>query len=159
LTGEERSAELELLGKDIFSYYGLGCRNVSKLYLPMGFNLELFGRAFKPFSNIIQHSKYANNYDYQKSIFLINAIEHNDMGFVLFKKDKSIPSPISVVNYEEYRSIDEVREDILLNNDGIQCVVSSSTELEGVIPFGKSQQPALWEYADDVDVMEFLLAL
>jgi hypothetical protein len=159
LTGDEGSRELEMLGEDIFRYFGLGCRNVSKVFIPSDYNLSQLFDAFGPYREIAGHSKYMNNYDYQKSILLINNIDHYDPGFVLFKEDTGLSSPISVVYFEKYDDIGEVKEYLEFNRDGVQCVVSSCQQLEKKIPPGKSQEPALWDYSDNVDVMSFLAGL
>jgi len=155
LSGKESRQDLELLAEDIFRYFGLGCRNVSKVYIPSGFDPGVMIPAFGKFQHVSLHSKYMNNYDYQKSILLINNLEHLDNGFILLKENHSIGSPIAVLHIERYEDIKLVKKDIAMGRENIQCVVSDILE-EG-IPYGRTQEPALWDYADDIDVMEFLL--
>ena len=159
LTGHETGVELQELGKDIFAYFGLGCRNISKLYVPEDYNFNSLLEAFEPFRGSGDHHKYRNNYDYQKSVFLVNNLSFHDNGFVLLKEDTVLSSPISVVHYEYYRDLDEVNRKLMADNDRLQCVVSAEAGARHAIPPGTSQQPELWDYADAMDTMEFLLGL
>jgi len=157
LTGKESEDELKALGNDIFLYFGLGCRNVSKLYVPLGYDFTKLLDNWKDYAYVGNHNKYANNYDYQRSLLLMNRIEHFDNGFLLLTENQSIASPIGVVNYEFYSEINGLKDTIDSNSDLIQCVVSN--ELEQSIPYGQAQEPELWDYADDVDTMAFLTNL
>lgn len=159
LTGNETNADIESLAFDIFSYFGLGCRNVSKLFLPKDYPLDFFFENIIHFDFIYNHNKYANNYDYNKSIYLMNQIQHFDNGFVLLKEDEGLSSPIGVVFFQYYDDIQQVNEYLNLYKDKIQCIVSHSEIMNEAIPFGKAQQPELWDYADNVDTMKFLLNL
>jgi hypothetical protein len=159
LTGEETPGILENLADDIFMYFGLGCRNVSKIYIPEGYDVEQLFPHFSKYSFFADHHKYRNNYDYQKSILLINGIPHHDNGFLLIRQDRSLISPISVIHYESYKSIGEVKQSLELAEDQVQCVISCSQELENAILPGRSQHPDLWDYADGVDTMDFLVKL
>lgn len=159
LTGSETDAEIESLAFDIFSYFGLGCRNVSKLFLPKDYSLDSYFKNITHFESVYKHNKYANNYDYNKSIYLMNQIQHFDNGFVLLKEDEGLSSPIGVLFFQYYDDIQQVKEYLDLNKDQIQCVVSKTEILNEAIPFGKAQQPELWDYADNVDTMQFLLSL
>ena len=152
LTGDENSSELENLGKDIFTYFGLGCRNVSKVYLPEGYDPAGLNSYWSAYSSCINHSGYANNYDYNKAIYLVNRQKFHDMGFLLMKEDAKLISPVSVLNYEYYNSIEAVLHQINSFKDNLQCVIGRNN-----IPFGKSQMPHLWDYADGIDTLEFLL--
>jgi len=154
LDGNESQADLKLLSEDIFSYFGLGCRNVSKLFLPKGYDLDKLFKVFFDFSNIINHRKYANNYEYNKAIFLIGGNKILENGFVMLKEEESLFSPVAMIYYEYYSSIDKVNSFIEKNNDYIQCVVSSEKT-----PFGEAQNPNLWDYADGVDTVSFLKSL
>ncbi len=152
--GNETEAELKNFADDVFLYFGKGCRNVTKLYLPIGFDLDkIFGSFFK-YKEIITHNKYANNYDYNKAIYLMNQIELIENGFVLLKEDESLHSPLSVLNYQFYKDENELESLLNKENESIQCIVGKNH-----IPFGKAQKPEVWEYADNVDTMEFLLSL
>jgi hypothetical protein len=159
LNGKENREELRSLGHDIFDYYGLGCRNVSKFYVPKGYNFNAFFESIEEFKSVADHHKYNNNYDYNKSIFLVNMDKHLDNGFLLLKEDKRMASPLAVVYYEEYESILEAEKELLENKEGIQCIISSSDLSMNILPFGQSQRPGLWDYADGVDTMEFLRGL
>jgi hypothetical protein len=159
LSGKESREELRALGHDIFDYYGLGCRNVSKFYIPKGYNFNTFFESIEDFKSVADHHKYNNNYDYNKSIFLVNMDKHLDNGFLLLKEDKRMASPLAVVYYEEYESIREVEKELLENKEGIQCIISSSDLSVNILPFGQSQRPGLWDYADGIDTMAFLRGL
>jgi hypothetical protein len=158
LTGKETDDEMKLLAKDIFTYFGLGCRNVSKLYIPKGFDMALFFENTKEYDLYLNHNKYANNLMYHKSIWLLNQDDFLENGLINLKEDKSFSSPLASVFYEYYENIDDVKTMIIERKDEIQCVVSK-IDLGENIPFGKTQQPELWDYADNVDTMEFLLSL
>ena len=154
LDGAESAMELKGLANDVFAYFGLGCRNVSKLFLPKEYDLnKLFG-AFYPFNKLVEHKKYGNNYDYNKAIFLMGSNKLVENGFLLMKEDKSLLSPVAMLYYEYYDDIFIVEKFIEENGDSLQCVVSK----EG-IPFGNTQKPNLWDYADGVDTVEFLREL
>ncbi|KGE12915.1 acyl-CoA reductase [Sphingobacterium deserti] len=160
LTGTESKEELQRLGYDIFDYFGLGCRSVSKIFIPEGFQLSQFFEAIEPFEHVRDHFKYGNNYDYNKSIYLINGDKHFDNGFLLVKEDSRIASPLAVLFYETYRNLHDVEQALQEQADKIQCIVSNGT-IESNIPtfsLGGSQCPALTDYADGVDVLEFLFA-
>jgi len=159
LDGTETKEEIESLATDIFSYFGLGCRNVSKLFIPKDYCFDSFFENMVGFESIYQHNKYANNYDYNKSVYLMNQIQHFDNGFVILKEDEGLSSPIGVLFYQYYDDIEKVKEHVDLNKDQIQCVVSKPNLIQGAIPFGKAQQPELWDYADNVDTLQFLLNL
>ncbi|WP_395808295.1 acyl-CoA reductase [Daejeonella sp.] len=159
LNGNENREELKCLGHDIFDYFGLGCRNVSKIYVPKGYNFNAFFESIEEFKVIADHHKYNNNYDYNKSIFLVNMDKHLDNGFLLLKEDKRMASPLAVVYYEEYESIQEAEKELSANKEGIQCIISSSELSMNILPFGQSQRPGLWDYADEIDTMAFLRGL
>ncbi len=159
ISGDEKANDLEKLADDIFLYFGLGCRNVSKIYIPAGYDLEQLFPHFSKYSFFADHHKYRNNYDYQKSILLINGIPHHDNGFLLIKQDHSLISPISVIYTESYNSMDMVSQRLESAHDQVQCVISCSKEIENAIPPGTSQYPELWDYADGVDTMDFLVRL
>jgi len=158
LTGHETDDEMKLLAKDIFTYFGLGCRNVSKLYIPKGFDMALFFENTKDYDLYLNHNKYANNLMYHKSIWLLNQDDFLENGLINLKEDKSFSSPLASVFYEYYNDISEIKAMLLERKDEIQCVVSK-TDLGVNIPFGKTQLPELWDYADNVDTIAFLLGL
>lgn len=159
LTGNETEADLEELGKDIFLYFGLGCRNVSKLCIPKGFSLKKVFPRFEKYSYVVENHKYRNNYDYFKSIFLVNNDSFEDNGFALFKKEKQLSSPVSVLYFKEYDTVEKLNMNLQSERDNIQCVVSKAKEIENAIPPGTSQSPELWDYADNINTIEFLLDL
>ena len=157
LNGTETKQELQLLGDDIFRYFGLGCRSVSKLYVPAGYDFGLFLNTLNPFAFIIDHLKYANNYKYNRSILLMNQIKHKDNGFVLLKEDESIASPVGVLHYQYYNKNELLKSYFEDNRDNIQCIVSGNPDFNAIPP-GKAQDPEVWEYADNIDTIEFLLS-
>lgn len=158
LTGHETDEEMKLLAKDIFTYFGLGCRNVSKLYLPKGFDMALFFENTHDYDEYLKHNKYGNNLMYHKSIWLLNQDDFLENGLINLKEDKAMASPLASLFYEYYESLDEVKAILEARKDEIQCVVSK-IDLGVNIPFGKTQQPKLWDYADNEDTIEFLLSL
>lgn len=157
LTGKETPEELHKLGHDIFSYFGLGCRNVSKLFAPADYDVTNLFPAWQDYQQVIHHHKYANNYDYQKSILLVNKDTFLDNGFVLMQESEKLVSPIAVLYYQRYTSIEEVNNLLQTTKEKIQCVVGHAPL--ATIPFGQAQYPALWDYADGVDTMNFLTSL
>lgn len=158
LTGNESKDELTALGEDIFRYFGLGCRNVSKLFVPEGYDFTAFFEAMYTYSDIIHYEKYANNYDYNKAVFLMSNFKLLDNGFMTIKEDSSYASPISSVFYEYYTDINDVQKRLESDKDQIQCIVGAGGGDKN-IPFGKTQQPELWDYADNVDTISFLTGL
>jgi hypothetical protein len=156
ITGEETESELDALADDVFFYFGLGCRNVSKLLLPRGYNLEPFFLALERYKDIINHNKYANNYTYHKAIFLMNLTPHLDNGFLILKQDDGLASPLSVLLFSFYDTEEEVKTYLEVNKEIIQCGVGKANYL---LDFGKSQQPELWDYADGIDTIKFLKSL
>lgn len=158
LTGNETAEELQELGKDIFTYYGLGCRNVSKLFVPKDYDFSKFFEAIFVFSDVIDYERYANNYDYNKAVYLMSNFKILDNGFFTIREDESYASPISSVFYEFYDNEDLLIKKIENEHEKIQCVVSN-LPIENKIEFGQTQCPQLWDYADGVDTIKFLLAL
>ena len=158
LTGKETKEEMEALADDIFRYFGLGCRNVSKLYIPADFNKDLFFNGMFSWQRIINNNRYINNYDYNKAVYLMSNFELLDNEFLLLKEDEGFSSPISVVFYENYTSLDSIEQKLEEDGDQIQCIVSTAG-LKNEIPFGKAQSPELWDYADNEDTIKFLLDL
>ncbi|HKX85665.1 MAG TPA: acyl-CoA reductase [Flavobacterium sp.] len=158
LNGNETKEDLTNLGEDIFRYFGLGCRNVSKLFVPKGYDFKNFFEAIFAYQDIIKYERYANNYDYNKAVFLMSLFQLLDNGFVTIKEDTSYASPISSVFYEFYEDIEEVKTRLQNDADHIQCIVSNGL-VDKSIAFGQTQQPKLWDYADNVDTLAFLLKL
>ncbi|WP_044397683.1 acyl-CoA reductase [Lacinutrix sp. Hel_I_90] len=158
LNGKETKEELENLSDDIFRYYGLGCRNVSKLFLPRGYAFDAFFEAMYKWHPIINESKYANNYDYNKAVYLMSEFEMLENGFLMIKEDESFASPIATVFYEYYDTKVALQEKLKNHADNVQCIVAEGFSSQE-ITFGNTQKPALWDYADEVDTIAFLLKL
>lgn len=156
LNGKETKEQLSALGEDIFRYFGLGCRNVSKLFVPKGYTFDAFFEAIFKYQDVIHYEKYANNYDYNKAVFLMSNFKLLDNGFLILKEDKSHASPISSVFYEFYEDISELDSKLDSECDQIQCVVSDNL-IKKSTDFGQTQHPHLWNYADNVDTISFLL--
>jgi Acyl-CoA reductase (LuxC) len=154
LTGKESKEDISKLGEDIFSYFGLGCRNVSKLFIPKGFEIPLLLDQWKKYESVIHHHKYNNNYDYQKAILLVNQVPHLDTGYLLLQESNRLVSPISVLFYEYYNSEDDLINTIIQEREKLQCIVGN--EAFCTVPFGQTQMPGLGDYADDVDTLAFL---
>jgi hypothetical protein len=160
LSGKETKEELEALGEDIFRYFGLGCRNVTKLFVPVNYNFNLFFEAiFKWGEEILANNKYMNNYDYHKTLYLLSSIPLLDNNFLLLKEDTKISSPPGVVFYETYNSADALVKKLADEKELIQCIISSDAHFKNAIPFGYSQRTSPSDYADGVDVMKFLIDL
>ncbi len=158
LNGNESHEDLVNLGEDIFRYFGLGCRNVSKLFVPKDYNFDAFFKAIYEYKDVIFYEKYSNNYDYNKAVFLMSNFKLLDNEFLTLKEDTSYASPISSVFYEYYEDIADLQKRLESESDQIQCVVSNNL-IPNSIPFGQTQQPKLWDYADNVDTLQFLISL
>ncbi len=151
LNGEESPEELYALGQDIFNYFGLGCRNVSKLLIPENYDLDLFFKGIYDHHEVINHVKYANNYDYHKTIYLMNQDEILENGFVVLKESEDLHSPLGVLYYQRFKDTDQIQRYLEEMKESVQCVVGSN-----YIGFGEAQCPGLADYADGMDTMEFL---
>jgi hypothetical protein len=154
ITGTESEEDLQGLANDVFAFYGLGCRNVTKVFLPKGYDLDNLFKAFFPFQYVSENNKYANNYDYHKAVFMMEQYDLLENGFLIMKEDQSLHSPIGTLYYEYYNDANSIQEHLKQLDENIQCVVSQKD-----IPFGKAQNPELWDYADNIDTMDFLLDL
>ena len=154
-SGSESKEEIFEFGKDVFQFYGLGCRSVSKVYLPEGFELNRIFEGIYEHNEVIKHNKWCNNYDYNKAVFLMSQFPFLDNNFILLKEDEeSIVSPLGTLYYAYYSNKESLIESLNERKDEIQCIIGN-----GFIPFGRSQYPELWDYADDVDSMAFLTSL
>jgi len=158
LTGDETKEEMELLADDIFRYFGLGCRNVSKIYFPEKYDFDKFFNGMFSWKHVINNHKYINNYDYNKAVYLMSDIKLLDNEYLLLKQDTGYSSPISVTFYETYANLEDVKNKLEAEADKIQAIVSN-TGIDNEIAFGKAQNPELWDYADGVDTVDFLLKL
>jgi len=159
LAGSESKEDIDKLGQDMFHYYGLGCRNISKVYFPKHYKIEHLLGNLNNHEGVITHHKYHNNYDYNKSIYLVNIVHHYDNGFLLLTENEALVSPISVLFYERYNDQSHLEQLIAKNENKIQCIVSKDGWFNGSLPLGEAQHPSLTDYADNIDVMAFLSSL
>jgi hypothetical protein len=155
LKGDETTEELKELGKDIFTYFGLGCRNVTKIYLPKNFNTDLLFEAFYDWNPIINHPKYANNYDYNRAIYLMGNEKFLDNNFVILRESEDLHSPIGVIHYHFYEDHNALKVELMEREENIQCMVGKDLPIK----FGNTQKPSLMDYADGIDTMKFLEGL
>jgi hypothetical protein len=154
LAGQETDEELEQLGSDIFSYFGLGCRNVSKLYVPDGYDFDRFFKAIEPFGFLMQHNKFMNNYDYHRALFLLNQEPFLTNNFLLLREHRELSTPVSVLHYGRYTNENELDAELGGVSAQIQCIVG-----KGHLRFGSAQSPGPMDYADGVDTVQFLIDL
>lgn len=154
LDGTETEAELGALGEDVFRYFGLGCRNVAKLYLPQDFELDRVFKGLFSWQDVLHHNKYANNYTYTRALWMLDRVPFLENGFVLLKEDAALASPVGALHYERYSDQAGLRKHLSEQAGSIQCIVG-----HGSVPFGKAQMPEIGEYADGVDTIRFLLEL
>lgn len=161
MNGEESFEEIQGLGLDMFSYYGQGCRNVTKLFFPSNYDITKLLDQLHDYAYVIDHHKYFNNYNYYKSIYLVNKEDHLDTGFVMLKESKDLQAPLSVLYYERFDNVEVLEERLNAISGDIQCVVSNMNLkiASPIFGFGESQCPALDDYADGVDTMAFLNSL
>lgn len=157
LNGKETEAELKELGKDVFYYFGLGCRNVSKLYVPEGYKFDGFFEAMFDFKYVIDNKKYNNNYEYNRAIYLLDLIPFLDNNFLMIKEDNGLHAPTSVLFYENYTNQKQLVDKIQEVQSNLQCIVSNF-EINGLktIAFGQTQKPTVFDFADDVNTLDFL---
>jgi len=157
LSGMETAEELLALGEDIFSYFGLGCRNVSKIYVPHGYRFDFLLETLHEYREIIHHDKYKNNFDYNFTLYIMNGVKHLNNGCLLLKEDASLQARIASVHYEYYDELWDLDARLAEKRNDIQCVVGKIPVKDFVVlPFGESQKPTLFDYPDGVDVMRFL---
>lgn len=157
LDGTETKDELTVLGKDIFTYFGHGCRNVSCVLVPENYTFDTFFEAMLPYGEeLLNNNKYCNNYDYHKAIYLMNIDKFLDNNFLMIRESSSIYSPISVLHYHRYENDIELNNFIVANKEKIQCIVAKKQNSLANIAFGSAQMPLISDYADGVDVMDFL---
>jgi hypothetical protein len=159
ISGKESKEELLAFYQDMFSFFGLGCRNVSKIYIPKGYDPTILMQLEDPFQEQINHHKYLNNYEYNKSIYLVNGVPHFDNGHFLLKEDSGLHSPLSVIYYEYYENVERLKDTLNAQRDSIQCIVSSDQRIPSAVSPGKAQYPELSDYADNVNTLEFLTHL
>ncbi|MFT5916337.1 MAG: hypothetical protein ACJAWV_002528 [Flammeovirgaceae bacterium] len=158
LDGTESKDDLKRIENDIFAYYGLGCRNVSKVFVPKNYDfIPLLFSLEEKGNKVAENHKYNNNYDYNKSIYLVNRVKHLDNGSLLLTESEQLVSPISVLYFEEYESEEGLKTRLSELKDKIQCIVSNGGNFPNSLSFGQAQFPQMTDYADGVDTMQFLL--
>jgi len=155
LTGEESQENLKNLGEDIFRYFGLGCRSVSKIFVPRAYDFDQLFSAVYEYKDVLNYDKYINNYDYNKAVYLMSQFKLLENGFLMLKEDQSYASPIATLFFEYYDDRAALEQKLAEDKESIQCLVGKSEQLK-MIPFGETQNPQLWDYADDVDTLSFL---
>ncbi len=169
LTGDESPEALKALGQDIFQYFGLGCRSISKLLLPKGYRLEVLLDSLSDHQTIMDHHKYRHNYDYNFAVWTMNKVAFRTNDVIMLTENRSISSPIASLHYEYYEDPGQLPEKLLEDKDSIQCTATQAGMVAGlreklgpgmqVVPFGTTQQPSLWDYADSTDTLAFLCEL
>lgn len=155
LDGNENLNDLKAMATDITQYYGRGCRSITKLYLPEGYNTDLIFESLFDKNNMVDNNKYANNYDYHRALFLMGQHKFLDNGFMILKEDKTIHTPVSVIHYEFYKDINTVQTELDQQKEDIQCIISNNKEITP-IAFGYAQRPNWTDYADNIDSVDFL---
>ena len=155
LTPDTTETQLEGLGNDVFRYFGLGCRSVSKLFVPKGYSLDALFNALFPWKTVLEHHKYVNNYDYNKAVYLMSDSKILDNGFLILKEDSNYGSPIATLFFEYYDDKEDLAKRLEAEAEAIQCIVSEGF-MDSEIPFGQTQSPKLSDYADGIDTMKFL---
>lgn len=156
--GHETDEELKALCEDIYLYFGLGCRSVSKLFVPEGYDFAPLIHFLhqESLSAVSLHNQYLNNLEYQKAIRLMNSRPYIDAGTFILSEEASCCSPISVLHYQYYENLHQVQEIIGRDRERLQCVVARNACIHKAFRFGSTQKPALSDYPDDVDILEFL---
>jgi len=158
ITGNETDQEMNALSNDVFQYFGLGCRSVSKMFVPEGYSFDAFFNGMYSKKDFINNAKYANNYDYNKAVYLMSEFNLLENGFLMIKEDESYASPIATVFYEYYSDTNQLKEKLSIDADKIQCIVSNGFS-KSEIRFGQTQHPQLWDYADGVNTLDFLATI
>ncbi|MCC6371557.1 MAG: acyl-CoA reductase [Bacteroidia bacterium] len=154
IKGDETSEELKALGKDVFTYFGLGCRNVGKLLVPQGYNFNLFFESIVDFGDVVNNKKYGNNYDYHRAIYLLESMTFLDNNFLLIRENQDLYSPVGTLYFQYYQTEHDVSDYIATNADHLQCVIGRNH-----VPFGYSQHPVITDFADNVNTVDFLVNL
>ncbi len=157
ITGKESEEEITAIGKDVFTFYGMGCRSISKLFVPENYDFVPILRNWEEHYNEVKdHNKYKNNYDYQLSILLVNRVDHLASENILLLENENMASPISLLHYQKYSNPEEVNKWIEKHQEEIQCVVSKNSVINNALPVGSAQSCTLYDYADHIDTMKFL---
>jgi hypothetical protein len=158
LSGNESENDLKNLSNDIFRYYGLGCRSVSKIYVPKNYDFDMLFKAVYKWHPVINVRKYLNNYDYNKAVYIMSEFDIIENGFLMLKEDRRLSSPIATLFYEYYDNVSELKSKLKVISSEIQCIVANGFNSKE-IKFGSTQSPALKDYADGVDTVDFLLKI
>lgn len=162
ISGKETAEEMQCLGKDIFTYFGGGCRNVSKIWIPENYDMSHFYEPLSAYSDVLTNNKYANNYDYNKAMFLVKSIPFLDNGFLLLRQEDSLAAPRAVIHYEYYKNYEDLDIKLQILKDELQCIAGNENYFvktsQKLLTFGTTQFPQLHDYADNVDVMRFLMS-
>ena len=157
LSGEESTEQLEGLADDIMRYFGLGCRNVSKIYVPKGFDFDPLFKAVLKYQHLIDHHQYASNYEYNKAVYLMSDVQLLENGLLLLKEDKHLSSPIACLNYQYYDHKNDLEQELISQKNNIQCIVGDRSKFNlADVDFGETQDPELWNYADNINTLDFL---
>jgi hypothetical protein len=156
LDGKETEADLKGLADDVFMYFGMGCRSVTKFMVPLDYDPVPFLNATAHWDNLIHHSKYLNNYEYSRAAFLVNSIPHFDTGYLLMRQENALHSPIGVLNFERYTNRESLMQSVIEQLENLQCIVAREGIYEGSVLPGYAQKPGPMDYADNVDTMKFL---
>ncbi|TAG06628.1 MAG: acyl-CoA reductase [Cytophagia bacterium] len=156
ITGKETQQDFEDLSNDIFTYFGLGCRNVCKLYIPENYDLKYFFEGIFIQQEVANHHKYYNNYEYQRAVYLVNMIKHFDNNFILLRENEQLVAPTGVIYYQYYKNSTDLENEIKKWEDKIQVIVSKEGTFRNSLPFGTAQTPSLFDYADNIDTLAFL---
>ena len=163
ITGDETGDDLKYLGNDLFTYFGLGCRNVSKLFVPKEYNFNLFYQSIESFSAVMNHNKYMNNYDYNHAVYLLNGEKFLTNNFLIIRQSQALATPVSVLNYEYYTNLNDLDAKLKSAENDLQCITVAGKPWKNssvkTIPFGTSQTPSLTEYADNIDTLQFLISI
>ncbi len=159
LDGSETADELKGFSDDVFRYFGLGCRSISKIFVPADYDFVPLIEAFNDYRHLADHNHWANNYEYQRAVHLIDQVPHIDTGFLILREASSLASPVTVMNYEKVGSTLEALDIAIRDREKLQCIAGKPGLAKNLIHFGKAQEPSLNEYADNIDTMEFLLKL
>jgi len=157
LTGKETKEELEYLADDIFMFFGQGCRNISKLFIPKNYDIVKLFPHFDKYKHLHFHKLYMDNYDYTRTLFLMNGTQHYANEFIMLKEDENLQSRLATLNYSFYSDELEIINFLKENEKDIQCIISNESKSWTSFKFGDAQKPELWDYADDIDTVEFLL--
>lgn len=155
IKGNETIEDFTNLSNDVFQYFGLGCRSVSKIYVPENYQFDTFFNGMYYKKDIINNAKYANNYDYNKAVYLMSEFDLLENGFLMIKEDESYSSPIATIFYEYYENEIDLKIKLHQDREKIQCIVAKDF-IENEVAFGKTQHPKLTDYADGVNTLEFL---